>query len=187
MASSSFSSLKDLLNKPNSNPMPTTKPMKPSVSSTTPNELAQKLEKAFDLESNASSSPQSSSSPPYLQFLMSMPSEVDISLNLGKGKEEFENMKHNESHLERNLGEEKEDNENKPLTNRKCYLPPISCLKKVKVGKPYRYLTYGKENDSYVVEEIKIPNRSLFHASREDGRLKLSLNFEDEEEESQES
>lgn len=68
--------------------------------------------------------------------------------------------------LVKNLGKEKEegfeskkDNGNKQIfTNGKCYPPPISCLRKVKVGKPFRYVAYDKENDSYVVEKINIPN-----------------------------
>ncbi|RDX83202.1 hypothetical protein CR513_35904, partial [Mucuna pruriens] len=55
-------------------------------------------------------------------------------------------------------------------------------LKRFKVGKPFKYQAYDKESDSYVVEEIKIPEGNRFHASREDGRLKLFANFLHEEE-----
>ena len=74
------------------------------------------------------------------------------------------------------------DNKNNEFTPGKCFPPPISCLKKVKVGKPFKYLAYDKESETYVVEEIKIPEGSLFHATREEERLKLFADFLDEEE-----
>ncbi|KAI4347862.1 hypothetical protein L6164_008639 [Bauhinia variegata] len=60
--------------------------------------------------------------------------------------------------------------------------PPISCLRKVNDGEPYSYVRFDGETDSYVVEEIKVPNQSLFRASRENGSLKLYLDLVDEDE-----
>ncbi|KAJ1435936.1 hypothetical protein SESBI_04487 [Sesbania bispinosa] len=172
MASNNSFGLKDLLSpQPDSNLKPITRTMKPLVSSIiTPIGPPQ-------IESNTLSSPLSSSSPPSLQFSMDVASHANMSLNLVKGKQESENKNSNESHLERNLGKEKEE----PFTNTKyCYPPPNFCLKKVRVGKPHRYLTYDKESDNYVFEEIKISNGSLFHASREGVGLKLFMNFAEE-------
>ncbi|KAK7344795.1 hypothetical protein VNO77_14887 [Canavalia gladiata] len=173
------SGLKDLLYpQPNPKSMPITKPMKPLVSSTTP--------LVVELRDNASLSNLTSSSLPSLQFSMSISSNIDVSLNthenLGIEKKEFERRKDNESYLERNLGKEMEDNKDNQFTTRKCLPPPISCLKNVKVGEPYKYPTYDQESDDYVVEEIKIPKGSLFNAYRENGKLKLFTNFLHEEE-----
>lgn len=88
-----------------------------------------------------------------------------------------------ERYLEIKVGKkEMKDNKNNEFTPGKCFPPPISCLKKVKVGKPFKYLAYDKESETYVVEEIKIPEGSLFHATREEERLKLFADFLDEEE-----
>ncbi|KAG5126869.1 hypothetical protein JHK82_027704 [Glycine max] len=82
--------------------------------------------------------------------------------NLCKRKVEYVNPDGNEFYLKRNL-------EKKLLSGRSA-------------GKPFKYLTYDKESESYIYdEEIKIPNGSLFHALREDGRLKLYMHFLDEE------
>ena len=189
MASSSSSGLKDLLS-PETNPnfLPeTTRPTKPMISSTSPSVvevLGQKFEE-LSVESSASSSLLSPFTSQSLQFTMSVPSDTDMSPkeNLGEEKEELKSDEGKRGCPEGiNIGKEMQHNVNKQVTGRKCFPPPISCLKMVKVGTPYRYLTYDQESDSYVVEEIKIPEGSLFHATREDGRLKLSMNFGDEEE-----
>lgn len=196
MASSSAFGLKNLLSpQANSNSIPITKPiMKPF----------QKLEEV-SLGSNASLSTLiSPPSSPSLQFSLSIASNIDMPLNhegnyLGEKKEKLEIRKDNEerklgkeleiirmdyeSYLEIKVGKkEMKDNKNNEFTPGKCFPPPISCLKKVKVGKPFKYLAYDKESETYVVEEIKIPEGSLFHATREEERLKLFADFLDEEE-----
>ncbi|KAF7820435.1 protein FANTASTIC FOUR 1 [Senna tora] len=54
--------------------------------------------------------------------------------------------------------------------------PPITCLRNVKKGKPYCFMGFDEETQSYVVDQVNIPNAPFFQASREDGRLKLFFN-----------
>ncbi|XP_015901062.1 protein FANTASTIC FOUR 1-like [Ziziphus jujuba] len=60
-------------------------------------------------------------------------------------------------------------------TNNNPFPPPISCLKSIKNGKTFAYMKFNEDDKSFVVEEVKIPNRDLLRSSRADGRLKLYL------------
>ncbi|CAK7325220.1 unnamed protein product [Dovyalis caffra] len=59
--------------------------------------------------------------------------------------------------------------------------PPISCLKLFNKGTPYGYLNYNEETDSFVLEEIKIPQGDMLRASRSGGRLRLTFVISDDE------
>ncbi|KAK7344793.1 hypothetical protein VNO77_14881 [Canavalia gladiata] len=189
MASGSSAGLKDLIiSPPTSNIIPIPTPLKTSVSSTasSPFHFDFDFVEDFDklsVESDVKLSPQSSSFSLLSPLSNFVPQDKVISVenNLGKSKVESEKSNENGSYPKKNLEKEMEDNGKKQISGMKCLPPPISCLGKVKVGKPYKFLAYDKESERYVVEEIKIPNGSLFHASREDGRLKLYMNFLDEE------
>ena len=59
--------------------------------------------------------------------------------------------------------------------------PPISCLRLFNKGMPCRYLNYNEENDSFELEEIKIPQGDILRANRSGGRLRLTLVVSDDE------
>ncbi|KAB5539096.1 hypothetical protein DKX38_016629 [Salix brachista] len=59
--------------------------------------------------------------------------------------------------------------------------PPISCLKLFSKGRPYRYLIYNEENDSFELEEIKILHGDILRANRSGGRSRLAFVVSDDE------
>ncbi|XAR53516.1 hypothetical protein NMG60_11022104 [Bertholletia excelsa] len=62
----------------------------------------------------------------------------------------------------------------------RLYPPPISCLKLSKCDKPFVDFMFDQNPGRFVRKEIRIPDRGVFRAAREDGRL--ILNFVPEEE-----
>ncbi|KDP43381.1 hypothetical protein JCGZ_26481 [Jatropha curcas] len=80
------------------------------------------------------------------------------------------------------MEEKKEINVKNLHAKNGLFPPPISCLKLVKAGNPYTYLSFNEGDESFVLEEIRIPNRDIFRASRENGRLKLFFDHSEEEE-----
>lgn len=67
----------------------------------------------------------------------------------------------------------------KARSNGKRFLPPISTLGKS--GKPWMYFKSYRNDGRFVLREMRIPTQELFHASREDGRLKLQLVHQEDE------
>ncbi|KAI4347858.1 hypothetical protein L6164_008635 [Bauhinia variegata] len=188
MEAHSFQGLKDLL-----------KPMLPPKSnsfsrkclcsaSLVEMEIAKKF-KEDSLDSYEGSSPKMSSSSTTLPFPISLsPLGKDLPKTIDT-KNPIESLVKKESKSKQKMKPGKEMVEEIVKKGPRTYLegilipPPISCLKHVKVGKSYTYLRFDKELDNYVLEEIKIPNRDLFHASRDNGRLRLYLDFSADDEE----
>ncbi|XP_039122084.1 protein FANTASTIC FOUR 4-like, partial [Dioscorea cayenensis subsp. rotundata] len=67
----------------------------------------------------------------------------------------------------------------KARSNGKRFLSPISTLGKS--GKPWMYFKSYRNDGRFVLREMRIPTQELFHASREDGRLKLQLVHQEDE------
>ncbi|KAJ0972715.1 hypothetical protein J5N97_020674 [Dioscorea zingiberensis] len=61
----------------------------------------------------------------------------------------------------------------KTRSNGRLFPPPISTLGKS--GKPWMYFKSYRNEGRFVLREMRMPTQELFHASREDGRLKLQL------------
>ncbi|KAK3036694.1 hypothetical protein RJ639_031562 [Escallonia herrerae] len=60
---------------------------------------------------------------------------------------------------------------------------PISCLKQRKNGKPFVYLKRDKDLGRFVLEEINICREGIMCASRRNGRLKMNVSDDVAEEE----
>ncbi|KAK2968155.1 hypothetical protein RJ640_018248 [Escallonia rubra] len=60
---------------------------------------------------------------------------------------------------------------------------PISCLKQHKNGEPFVYLKRDKDLGSFVLEEINIRRKGVMCASRGNGRLKMNVTEDVAEEE----
>ncbi|XP_057465790.1 protein FAF-like, chloroplastic [Actinidia eriantha] len=73
----------------------------------------------------------------------------------------------------------------------RTFPPPISSIGKS--GKPWVCFKSYRDNDRFVLEEIRMPTQEFLHASREDGRLTLRFCqsddeiLEDEDEEDEEN
>ncbi|KAM0946196.1 putative The fantastic four family protein [Dioscorea sansibarensis] len=67
----------------------------------------------------------------------------------------------------------------KARSNGKRFPPPISTLGKS--GKPWMYFKSYRNDGRFVLREMRIPTQELFHACREDGRLKLQLVHQEDE------
>lgn len=199
MASRRSSGLKELLA---SSPLQTPKSPRPVVSSSSSSSsfgvgFALKIKELSGSGSSQSSLESIASSPP-LPFPISLSPESDQGAKKKLGKEkEAEDVVENGSRQEKNLGKERQqgtDDMEKSINadarsssiSGKCFPPPISVLKRVKTGIPYCYVRFDEETQSYVTEEIKIPYRGLFRASRADGRLRLYLDLSDNEDEEEE-
>ncbi|KAJ9128626.1 hypothetical protein P3X46_034680 [Hevea brasiliensis] len=107
-------------------------------------------------------------------------SSFELNSLLAETDEKDDMYKKEEIHHLKNLSS------GKPLTRGRLFPPPISCLKIFKTGRPYTYLSFNEEDDSFVLEEIRIPKSDIFRASREDGRLRLFFDHSGKEEEEEE-
>ncbi|XP_074293966.1 uncharacterized protein LOC141621203 [Silene latifolia] len=65
-------------------------------------------------------------------------------------------------------------------TNGMTFPPPISCIGKT--GKPGVWFQSSRQDGRFILQEIKIPTYERFHASREDGRLRLCFIQQSDEE-----
>ncbi|KAJ6690625.1 hypothetical protein OIU85_006836 [Salix viminalis] len=59
--------------------------------------------------------------------------------------------------------------------------PPISSLELFNKGMRYSYLNYEEEDDTLVLEEIRIPHGDILRANRSGGRLRLAFVISDGE------
>ncbi|KAJ7974881.1 Protein FANTASTIC FOUR like [Quillaja saponaria] len=181
MASSqnSFSSLKDVLKRYSSSisnmiPFPKKFTSSPSSSiySINVDGLGSIIGENFEMLSLEESSFESVSLPPASP--LSSPVSTDFSL-------ESEIESHDDHEVEiikgyREIKKEGSDEiEKVPLRTftGRVVPPPISSLKLIKTGKPYAYLEYDEDTETYVVDQVNIPNRDMLLARRENGRLNM--------------
>uniref|UniRef100_A0A6N2M0I3 FAF domain-containing protein n=1 Tax=Salix viminalis TaxID=40686 RepID=A0A6N2M0I3_SALVM len=59
--------------------------------------------------------------------------------------------------------------------------PPISSLELFNKGMRYSYLNYEEDDDTLVLEEIRIPHGDILRANRSGGRLRLAFVISDGE------